>query len=158
MRSCSVPADAADVIEEITVEELKSKRKFVLVPPEKVEGIYRRISATSFKDSPREKLQKTGEELGCDAVLAGYIFCYIDRKGYTYSVEQPASVTFCMHLLRVDDGASLWSGTYDKTQHSLMENLYEATIFFRGGGKWITAKELSEVGVKSLLKTFPGLE
>jgi hypothetical protein len=63
-----------------------------------------------------------------------------------------------MHLLRVSDGASLWSGTYDKTQHSLMENLYEATIFFRGGGKWITAKELSTVGVKSLLKTFPGLE
>jgi len=158
LRSCAIPKGAAKAIEGILLAELKERRDFMLIPPEKVEGVYRRISATSFKDSLREKLQKTGEELGADAVLAGYVYCYIERKGYTYAVEQPASVTFCLHLLRVRDGALLWSGTFDKTQSSLMENLLDATSFFRGGGKWITVRELSREGVEGLLKTFPNVE
>jgi len=158
LRTCDIQGDAPGILEDLLVGELKAKGKFVLITPERVEGIYRRISAISFQDSVREKLRKTGEELGVDAILAGYVFCYTERRGYTYTVEQPASAVFCVHLLRVQDGVTLWKGAFDKTQSSLMENLFEAGSFFRGGGKWVTVRELSREGVKALLKTFPNVE
>ena len=158
LRTGDIQGDAPGIVVDILVAELKAQRKYVLITPDRVEGIYRRISAISFQDSVREKLRKTGEELEVDAILAGYVFCYTERKGYTYAVEQPASAVFCVHLLRVRDGVTLWNGTFDKTQSSLMENLFEVGSFFRGGGKWVTVRELSREGMESLLKTFPNVE
>lgn len=158
LRTGDIQGDAPGIVADILVGELKAQRKYVLITPDRVEGIYRRISAISFQDSVREKLRKTGEELEVDAILAGYVFCYTERKGYPYAVEQPASAVFCVHLLRVRDGVTLWKGAFDKTQSSLMENLFEAGSFFRGGGKWVTVQELSREGMESLLKTFPNVE
>jgi hypothetical protein len=66
-------------------------------------------------------------------------------------------VAFDLHLVRVKDGTIVWRGSFDKTQSSLMENVFQFSSFFSGGGKWITAKELAEEGLAALLKTFPGI-
>jgi hypothetical protein len=146
------------VLERLFLEGLEKERpKLNVISGERVAGAYRRISADSLTISQREVLQRVGSELGTEGVVAGYVYRFRERKGVSYTVEQPASVTFDIHLLRVSDGALVWRGSFDKTQSSLMENLLQIASFFRGKGKWVTAEELTGEGVEQVLKTFPGL-
>ena len=45
----------------------------------------------------------------------------------------------------------MWKGKYDETQKSLSENLLDASKFFKGGGKWVTAENLAEMGLTEML-------
>jgi len=152
------PGHPEQVLERLFLEELEKERpKLNIISGERVDGVYRRISADSLTISQREVLRKVGSELGVEGIVAGYVYRFRERKGVSYTVEQPASVTFEIHLLRVSDGALVWRGSFDKTQSSLMENLFQVASFFRGKGKWVTAEELTGEGVEQVLKTFPGL-
>lgn len=108
--------------------------------------------------SPTEILTEVGREIGADGIVAGYLFYYVERKGFDYSAEKPASVAFCVHLIDVKSGVSVWKGVFDKTQSSLMENIFDILPFIKGGGKWLTAEELSREGIKEILKGFPNLK
>jgi hypothetical protein len=87
----------------------------------------------------------------------GYVYRYRERKGYSYSAEKPASVAFAIHLIRVNDGAIIWRGSFDKTQTSLMDYILQILSFYKNGGRCVTAKELTEEGMEEVLKKFPGL-
>ena len=151
------PGHPEQVLERLFLEELEKERpKLNVISGERVAGVYRRIASDSLTISQREVLQRVGSELGAEGVVAGYVYRFRERKGVSYTVEQPASVTFEIHLLRVSDGALVWRGSFDKTQSSLMENLFLFASFFRGKGKWVTAEELTGEGVEQVLKTFPG--
>jgi hypothetical protein len=89
--------------------------------------------------------------------VVGHLYRFRERIGESYSVEQPASVAFEVHLIRVEDGELVWRGAFDRTQGSLMENLLQISYFFREKGRWVTAEELAAEGVKEILKSFPGL-
>ncbi len=154
-RSCFVPDDAPDAVEHLFVDRLKAYPKLIVIPGDKTEGIYRRVSAESFKTKPVDVLRKVGKELEADAVAAGYLYCYRERKGYKYGTDKPASVVFEMVLVRVRDGAVIWSSYFDKTQRSLMENVLQLSTFIRSGGKWMTASELSAEGIDQMMETFP---
>ena len=149
-------ADGAKV-EDLFAEGLRESQRFTIVNSDNVAEVYRRVGAT-FKGPLIEKLKIVGSELGADGVLFGYIYRYRERKGYYYSVEKPASVAFDVHLIRASDGLIVWRGAFDKTQMSLMENLFQLSSFFRWGLKWITARELAEEGVTEILQTFPGIK
>jgi hypothetical protein len=152
------PGNPEKILETLFIEQLDKKRpKGPVITGERVAGVFRRISADSLTISLREVLREMGNELGAEGVVAGYVYRYRERKGVSYTVEQPASVAFEIHLLRVSDGALVWRGSFDKTQSSLMENLLQFASFFRGKGKWVTAEELTGEGVEQVLKTFPGL-
>jgi hypothetical protein len=152
------PGNPEKVLEKVFLEQFEKERpKVNVIAGERVAGVYRRVSSDSLTISPREVLRTVGSELGVEGVVAGYVFRYRERKGVSYTVEQPASVAFEIHLLRVSDGALVWRGSFDKTQTSLMENLLQSASFFRGKGKWVTAEELTGEGIEQVLKTFPGL-
>ncbi len=152
------PGNPEKILEALFLEELnKNKPKFHLLEGERVAAVFRRVSADSLTSPLRQVLRDVGSELGADGVVAGYVYRFRERKGVAYSVEQPASVTFEIHLLRVSDGALVWRGTFDKTQSSLMEDLFQISSFYRGKGLWVTAKELMGEGIEHILKTFPGL-
>ncbi len=159
----TVTASAAEgnperVLETLFLEQLdKNKPKFSLIAGERVAGVFRRVSADSLKTPLRQVLRDVGNELGAEGVVAGYLYRFRERKGVAYTVEQPASVAFEIHLLRVSDGALIWRGTFDKTQSSLMEDLFQFSSFYRGKGRWVTAEELTEEGLEQVLKTFPGM-
>lgn len=158
LETCDFAVNAEKTVRKIFSDRLKAYRRYVVIPREKVQGIYTRVSSESFKDSQEDILKKVGKELGADWVVAGYVYCYQDREGFSYSVRRPASVTFCAHLLRVEDGTLVWRKIFDKTQTSLMENLLDFSSFLKGGGGWLTAEELTGQGVDEMLKTFPGLQ
>jgi hypothetical protein len=150
--------EAEKVVEKIFLRKLEDRRRLIIIPTDRTGSVYKRISADSFKVNQLEILQKVGTELEADGVIIGYIYRYRERKGYPYSVEKPASVAFCIHLIRVSDGAMVWKGIFDRTQGSLMENILQVSSFLNQGGKWLTAEELSEVGVNKILETFPDLQ
>ena len=146
------------VIEERLLEYLKeSNPKLSIIAGERVAGVYRRISTASLKDPLRQVLRDVGNELGAEGVVVGYLYRFRERKGESFSVEQPASVAFEIHLIRVEDGALVWRGAFDRTQGALMENLLQGASFFREKGRWVTAQELAAEGMKEVLKSFPGL-
>jgi hypothetical protein len=152
------PGHPEMVVERLFLEELEKERpRLSILSGERVAGVYRRISSDSLTIAPREVLRRVGSELEAEGVVAGYVYRYRERKGVSYTVEQPASVAFEIHLLRVSDGALVWRGTFDKTQSSLMEDLLQVASFFRGKGKWVTAEELTGEGIEQVLKTFPSI-
>jgi hypothetical protein len=141
------------VIEARFLEQLeKSGSKLSVITGERVAGVYRRISMASLKTPLRQILCDVGMELGAEGILVGYVYRFREREGEAFAVKKPASVAFEIHLIRVEDGALIWRGAFDRTQHSLMEDLIQASSL-----KWMTAEELAAVGLAQVLKTFPGL-
>lgn len=129
--------------------------KVGIIAGERVAGVFRQVSSVSLREPLREVLRKVGSELGAEGVVSGTVYRFRERKGVAYAVDQPASVAFEIHLLRVSDGALVWKGSFDRTQTSLMEDLLQAPSFYRGGGRWVTAEELAAEGMEQVLKTFP---
>jgi len=157
-RTCSFEGNPEKRIEEIFLKGIESSDQYSLIPSGYVDGVYKRVSAALFGKSPLVILTEVGKEVAADGIIAGHLFYYMERKGFGYSVEEPASVAFCVHLIRVSDGRSVWKGVFDKTQSSLMENIFNILPFIKGGGKWVTAEELSQEGIKEILEGFPGLD
>ncbi len=158
VNAANSPGNPEVIVEKVFLDQLDKKRpKFSVMAGERVAGAFRRISAGSLTAPLRQVLRDVGRELGAEGVVVGYVYRFRERKGVSYAVEQPASVAFEIHLLRVSDGALVWRGTFDKTQSSLMENLLQFASFFRGKGKWVTAEELTGEGIEQVLSTFPGL-
>lgn len=149
------PGDMGKVVESIFVQRLGKLGEFTLIPSEKVNGVYRQISAESFKTPLPEILKKVGAELEVDGIVVGYVYRYRERKGVSYSVEKPASVAFDIHLVMVNDGTLRWKGSFDRTQSSLLENIFLISSFYKHRGKWATAEELTKEGMEKILKDFP---
>jgi len=158
LRTERSPQNSERIVEEIFFERLTDTKAFTLIPPDRVGGIYERVTAGLFKADLLEILKKVGKELEADGIILGYVYRYRERKGYEYSVEKPASVAFEIHLIRVSDGAIIWRGIFDKTQTSLMEDMLQISSFFKERGRWVTAKELATEGMDEVLKGFPGLQ
>lgn len=143
------------IVEEIFVDRLKKVKGIELIPSEKVQSIYKRISSEKLKGPLIDNLTKVGKELGADYIVTGFVYRYVERVGYKYSSERPASVTFEIHLVKTADGSVVWRGYFDKTQKSLMEDIFQIASFFKGGAKWVTVRQLTEQGMDEVFESFP---
>jgi hypothetical protein len=65
-------------------------------------------------------------------------------------------VGFDVHLIRLRDEKIVWIGRFNETQRPLSENLLQIGSFFRRKASWLTAEELSSVGMDEMLKKLPG--
>ncbi len=100
-------------------------------------------------------VKAVGEKTGGDAILTGVVTRYEEREGGPAGIRKPASVGFEVRLINAKDGSILWKGNYAETQKSLTDDLSMAFIFFKRGGKWLTAEQLTRYGVSEMLKTLP---
>ncbi|HEX7415607.1 MAG TPA: hypothetical protein VF305_00295, partial [Smithellaceae bacterium] len=132
------------MVEEVFIDKLHELKEVAIIPPDKVQGVYKRIASESLKKPLLKVLKIVGNELDADILAVGYIYRYTERVGYDYSSEHPASVAFEIHLIKTIDGSIIWRGFFDKTQKSLMEDVFQISSFVRGGGKWMTARQLTE--------------
>ncbi len=148
---------SAAAVEDLFYRRLQMYEKLAFISPESAGAVYRRKASPLHKAPLPEILKQAGAELGADGIIVGYVFRFRERQGYPYSVEKPASVAFDIHLVRVSDGVVVWQAAFDKTQSSLMENMFLISSFYKRGGKWVTAGELADEGVTEMLKSFPGL-
>ncbi len=107
------------------------------------------------EETLRSAARRFGAETGASHVLTGTVWRYTERVGSAMAVEKPASVGFNVMLVRTKDGAILWNEEFDKTQHSLADNLLDAPMFVSKGMRWLSAEELASFGVEKTLRAFP---
>jgi len=142
------------VAEEMSVDlfdHLSKVEKYSLISPEQAKGVY---STVPWQDSTihiTEMLDEIGRCFSADAVLFGYIYRWRERLGGEYGVNSPASVAFDLHLISPGNGSTLWKASFSKTQLSLSENLLDLSTFIRSGAKWLTARELAQIGLERLI-------
>jgi hypothetical protein len=154
-----VPENVAYHMTQMLFDRLSETGAFTLSPPGKARGVFARIidSDPAARLRGTEVLREVGRSLQGDAVVAGTIYRWRERVGADYGVERPASVAFSLYLVDSREGAVLWRGQFDKTQKSLTENIFDLSIFSRSGGKWLTAEQLSLIGLEQLIKDMPGI-
>ena len=139
-------------------ELLKQREHIRLIPPGQAQGVLARILSESERElKDLELIIEIGRALGADAVLAGHVYRFRERIGTPYAAETPASVTFDLDLIRVDDGRVMWESHFKETQQTLTNNLFDLGKFLKRKGKWITAEEMAVSGLEEILKTFPVL-
>jgi hypothetical protein len=126
-----------------------------LIPLSEVKKAFRETPKDEFKDTPLILAQSVGKALSANAMIVGTVWKYKNRIGGSRAVESPASVAFAVHLIDVETGEIVWNKTFAKTQRSLFENILNVQSFFDEGGKWLTADELAQAGVKEIFKAFP---
>jgi len=104
-------------------------------------------SSTSLKTLAKE----VGDRLKVDGVLMGLVRTYREREG-TRMGAKPAAVGFEMFLVRPSDGTVLWKGEFFEEQKPLTQDIVG---FFEKSGGFVTAQEISELGVQKVMETFP---
>jgi hypothetical protein len=135
---------------------MEAMRTFNILPREKVEEAFSQIGRREFELKPMRSSIQLGKELNVDFILIGYLFRFEERIGSHIGAEKPASVGFDVHLFRVKDEKMVWTGKFDETQKALSENLLKMGSFVRRKASWLTAEELSSVGMDEMLRRFPG--
>jgi hypothetical protein len=156
--SGKIEKGAEKTVQESFIDKFRDFKEVQIISPEKVTAVYNRVVAEKLKQPLLAVLKKVGAELQADIIVVGYVYRYTERVGYDFSAERPASVAFDIHMLNVKDGSTIWRGVFDKTQKSLMEDVFQASSFFKGGAKWLTASQLAKLGIDEIFKTFPGFE
>jgi hypothetical protein len=96
-----------------------------------------------------------GRELGVDAVLFGFVYCYRNRSGTALASTSPAAIGFCLHLVDVKTGAVLWTFTYRDEQAALSDDLLNAPAFLKRKGVWITAERMAAEAGTALAASLP---
>lgn len=147
-----VPRAKVDRLTQELFNRLNRLDRFELISPSQARGVYSALVDSQSSANELEILKRIGKAFAADGVLAGYLYRWRERVGRDYAVRTPASVAYDLYLIRPSDGSVLWKGVFDVTQKSLSENLLEMDTFLEGGGKWMTADELADTGLKRLFK------
>jgi len=151
---------AENIVATSFIDRLSQNEKIDVIPVADTRKLYRRITTERMSEgtssgTEKDRIMRIGEELKADAIVVGYIYRFRERDGTPYAVQKPASVAYEIKLLDGKTGAPVWHGTFDKTQRSLMENLFQLPAFIRGKGQWVTVKELTDEGMEQLFQSFP---
>jgi len=124
---------------------------YELVSPEISGEAFSGIDASGQGVDNIEIAGMAARELQADAAIIGLLYRWKEREGSDYAVKSPASVFFDICLVNPDGGSILWRGRFNKTQKSLSENLLDIRTFFKGKGKWMTADDLAEMGLRDII-------
>lgn len=95
--------------------------------------------------------QEVGECVPADYLLVPQVFQWEERSGNDWSVNTPAQVVFDLYLIDIKN-KTVTRAHYEEQQHSLSENVLDAGTFFKRGGKWITAEQMSREGLTYCLE------
>lgn len=139
-------------------QKIESTGTFKVLPLEKVEEAFTQIERRQFELKPLRSFIQIGKTLDQDFIFVGILFRFEERIGSHIGAEKPASVGFDVHLIRLKDEKMVWTGKFDETQRPLSENLLKIGSFVRRKASWLTAEELSSVGMDERLMRLPGLK
>ncbi len=150
--SGKIPPEVADLATSKLFGLLRGDPRFILIPKGQCMGFLQTLIATNVKESQMRMLQAFGRENHAAYVLYGQILRFRRRVGSNYSAKTPASVAFTLNLIRVRDGAVVWSHSFDRTQAPLTANLFQAGFYRKSGMRWVTAEELLSYGLDQAVK------
>lgn len=153
-----IPTGTARKLTKMVYDTLAKTLDEKLVSLDETVAEYDKLPRDRTSDTPRSMAQKLGRALNVDYVVVGSVWRYDERLGGPLAAERPASVAFAIYLVEVETGRRLWKGYFEKTQQSLSENLFQMSEFFKQGGKWLSAEQLSMFGIRTLMKKFPPVQ
>lgn len=136
-------------------EALHKRSTLKLIPQDVVQDEFAHMSIDSTSETPLAIAVRLGKGLQADYVVVGIVWEYKDRIGSKMAAQEAASVSFSAFLVDVAAAKRIWRERYTKTQQSLSGNLLNAPEFFKQGAKWLTAEELSRLGINKILVSFP---
>jgi len=155
-KSGNIPYGSPRTLTQLLQQKMEGMETFSVLPSEKVEKVFSTKEKGAFELRPLRSAVQIGKELDVDYIIIGYVFRFEERIGSRIGVDRPASVGFDVHLLRVKDGKRVWDGKFDETQQALSENLLKMGSFVRRKASWLTAEELSNVGMDEMIRRLPG--
>jgi hypothetical protein len=147
-----------NILTRLLHQKMEAMGTFKVLPMEKVEDSFFKSERRQFELRPMRSSIQFGITLNMDFIFVGFLFRFEERIGSSIGVEKPASVGFDVHLLRIRDGRMVWKEKFDETQRPLSENLLKIGSFLRRKASWLTAEELSSVGMDEMLSRFPELK
>ena len=147
-----IAPNAREELTNLLYNKLAAFPKLKIAPSKEVEEAAR---TENFQTDPINSGRKVGAVLGVEGVVLGWGFRYEERIGNSVSVERPASVSFVVHLVNVEDGSIRWTGRFQETQQPLSENILKLGSFLRRGGLWLKVENLASVGMDEILVSFP---
>jgi hypothetical protein len=151
-----VAEDACRLLTDHLNSWLNNERFFEIVAPKQDQRLISKFSSGNLETvSDRDLLIQAGRDLKTDLILTGYVYRFRERVGSRYSVDTQASVTFELHLIRVNDGRDVWHGSFKETQQPLSENLLQLKTFLNRKARWISAREMAIFALDDMLQTFP---
>jgi TolB-like protein len=156
-RAGELPARAGSEVTTTFQRRLNTLGRCELIPLDQAQAATEGMDTKALQKDPLSMAAQIGQELGLEAVVIGAVYHYEQRQGGGLGVQSPASAAFEAHLIRVADRKVLWSGRFDETQRSLSENLLTIGSFVKGGAQWVTVERWTEIGVESILRSFPTL-
>ncbi len=97
-----------------------------------------------------------GKKMKVDILIIPQIFDWHERVGGTAGVTSSAEVNMDFYLVDVrgEEGVLISRSHFQEKQISLSDNLINFDVFFKRGGKWITAGELALEGVDKMIREF----
>jgi len=137
-------------------QKMESMGTFKVLPQEKAGEALSQSERRQFELKPMRSFIQLGKTLNMDFIFIGVLFRFEERIGSHIGAEKPASIGFDVHLIRLKDEKMVWIGKFDETQRPLSENLFKIGSFVRRRASWLTAEELSSVGMDEMLMRFPG--
>ncbi|MFN4131494.1 MAG: hypothetical protein ACK4GE_00275 [Caldimicrobium sp.] len=145
---------AKEVMDKLLIKELSQlslKYHFLFLSRNEYELLLEEAleKAKTHADIVRFFTEKTNTQV----LLYGKIFRFKERQGSSWSISEPASVSFVLTLYDGKTGKILWQKVFDETQKPISENLLNLPLY--GKIKWLSAEELAERGLKNILKSFP---
>ncbi|HUL29449.1 MAG TPA: hypothetical protein VLZ03_03255 [Thermodesulfobacteriota bacterium] len=155
-QTSTVPSAAVNYLSRLLYQKMDALDRFIITPDEEAEEALTPLMRTQFEEKPFPTAVQIGKELDVDFIMVAYLFRFEERIGSRIGAEKPASVGFDVHLIRLRDGKIVWTGKFDETQKPLSENLLNIGSFFKRKASWLTAEELSGVGMDEMLKKLPG--
>lgn len=154
-QAAPVQVEVVEKMNESLFSKMVESKKYEFISPGQAQGALASLLSANSTIGESELFVSLGKGMEADAVLAGYLYRWVEREGADYGVNRPASVAFDLYLIQTSDGVILWKGGFDKTQQSLTENLLDFSTFLKAKGKWMSAEALAEMGLSELLARFP---
>lgn len=107
------------------------------------------------KDTTLSLAVTVAKKTNSDYILVPILWDFSQRIGGPLAATEPASVSFSLYLVSAKEEKRVWKDNFSKTQQSLSNNLFKAKDLFKMGGKWVTAEELAQAGMHTMLENFP---
>lgn len=96
--------------------------------------------------------QNVGKCAGADFVLVPMVINWSEREGSEIGATRPASVDLSLTLIDARTGGIVRRFHFEETQQSLSDNILDARKFVARNGRWLSAMELAQEGLRQGLK------
>ena len=98
---------------------------------------------------------EVGRREGVDLLIVPTIVDWNERRGGDAGVTHPAGVIVDIFLIDCrGDGNLLQRSHFNEKQASLANNLLNVGTFFKRGGRWITAEQLTQEAIEKAIQEF----